>query len=330
MVRSTSAKAWIGAFLLLTGQALTPVAADKASDAYPPITVPVQTQQLADTNTFYILGQSGVPGQDNEGMTSNSGFVVTQEGVVAFDALGTPSLGAAMIEEIRKVTDQPIRYVIVSHYHADHIYGLQAFRDHTDAEIIASSQAYQYIDSAISTDRLEQRREALAPWVDEKTRVIAPDRTFEDELELQLGDTQMTLKFVGPAHGPDDILMLVEPAGVLYVGDIVQTGRVPFLNTPDADTERWLESLEAVRQMQPQYLIPGHGQVSDQAVADLDFTIRYIQYMREQMGAAVENWVPFEEAYEEVDWSEYEELPAFEESNKGNAYRVYLELESSM
>lgn len=330
MIRSTSARTWAGALLLLAGQTLTPAAAGKITDAYPPISVPVQAQRLADTNAYYILGLSGVPGQDNEGMTSNGGFVVTKEGVIAFDALGTPSLGAAMIEEIRKVTDLPIRYVIVSHYHADHIYGLQAFRDHTEAEIIASAEAYEYIDSAISTDRLEQRREALAPWVDSATRIIAPDRTFEDELELELGGTKLTLKFVGPAHGPDDILMLVEPAGVLYVGDIVQTGRVPFLNTPDADTARWLESLEAVREMQPKYLVPGHGQVSDQAVADLDFTIRYIKFMREQMGAAVENWVPFEEAYEQVDWSEYENLPAFEESNKGNAYRVYLELESSL
>jgi glyoxylase-like metal-dependent hydrolase (beta-lactamase superfamily II) len=124
--------------------------------------------------------------------------------------------------------------------------------------------------------------------------------------------------------------MVVEPAGVLYAGDIVQTGRVPFLNTPDANTERWLENLETVKKMSPKYIVPGHGQVSNKAVADLDFTIRYINFVRGQMKQAVESWVPFEDAYEQIDWSEYKGLPAFEESNKGNAYRVYLELENSL
>ena len=85
--------------------------------------------------------QSGIPGKDNEGHTSNAGFVVTAQGVVVFDALGTPSLGWDLLQQIRKITDQPVRYVVVSHYHADHIYGLQAFKDHTDGIIIAQERA---------------------------------------------------------------------------------------------------------------------------------------------------------------------------------------------
>lgn len=327
--RTRASLARFGALLVLLAP-LQIAAQGKVTDAYPPISVPVQAKRLDNTNAYYILGKSGVPGPANEGMTSNGGFVVTEDGVVVFDALGTPSLGAAMIEEIRKVTDKPIRYVIVSHYHADHIYGLQAFRDHTEAKIIAHKLAYQYINSADAGGRLAQRQEALAPWINEQTRLIAPDQTFDDKLTLELGGNRMTLLYVGPAHGPDDVIMVAEPAGVLYAGDIVQTGRVPFLNTPDANTERWLENLETVKKMAPKYIVPGHGQVSNKAVADLDFTIRYINFVREQMKQAVENWVPFEEAYEQIDWSEYRDLPAFQESNKGNAYRVYLEVENSL
>ena len=86
---------------------------------------------------YYSVGNPGIPGKENEGNTSNAGFVVTSDGVVVFDALGTPSLGWALLQEIRKVTGKKIRYVVLSHYHADHIYGLQAFRDHGDALIVA-------------------------------------------------------------------------------------------------------------------------------------------------------------------------------------------------
>ncbi len=117
---------------------------------------------------WYSTGNPGIPGKDNEGNTSNAGFVVTSDGVVVFDALGTPSLGWALLQEIRKVTDKKIRYVVVSHYHADHIYGLQAFRDHSDAVIVAQERSGEYKDNEETADekanqRLEQRRGALFP-----------------------------------------------------------------------------------------------------------------------------------------------------------------------
>ena len=85
----------------------------------------------------------------NKGVISNAGFVVTGDGVVAFDALGTPALGRAMIAAIGGVTHAPIRRVIVSHYHADHIYGLQAFRG-VEAEIWAHRKAELYLASDLA------------------------------------------------------------------------------------------------------------------------------------------------------------------------------------
>ena len=97
-------------------------------------------------------GKSRHPGKENEGNTSNAGFVVTSEGVVVFDALGTPSLGWALLQEIRKITDRKIRYVVASHYHADHIYGLQAFRDRTEAIIVAQERSGEYKDNEETAD----------------------------------------------------------------------------------------------------------------------------------------------------------------------------------
>src|SRR3954466_15839661 len=111
---------------------------------FPPIAIPLKIDQVQGKPIYYSTGNPGVPGKDNEGNTSNAGFVVTSDGVLVFDALGTPSLGWALLQQIRQVTDKKVRYVIASHYHADHIYGLQAFKDHTDAVIVAQERAGEY------------------------------------------------------------------------------------------------------------------------------------------------------------------------------------------
>jgi len=92
---------------------------------YEKVSVEVKAEKLSQ-NSYYIPGMSGAA-TEFEGFISNAGFIVTKEGVIVFDALGTPSLANAMLQEIRKVTDKPIKLLISSHYHADHIYGLQVF-----------------------------------------------------------------------------------------------------------------------------------------------------------------------------------------------------------
>lgn len=315
---------------LATGLTVSPGMVLAESDSpYPDISIPFGPESVNIDNVYYFKGQSGVPGDANQGFTSNAGFVITGDGVVVFDALGTPSLAAAMIREIRKLTDQPVTHVVVSHYHADHIYGLQAFRELTDADIIAQESSNLYITSPDAKQRLEQRQQALSPWVHEKTRVIPPDVTFKDETFLESGSYQFSIYHAGPAHAPDDSMMMGEPGAVLFSGDIIQNGRVPFLNSAEVDTGNWMKAIEKVRKLEPKVLIPGHGRASSDAMEALDFTYNYIEFVRSQMKRAVENWVPFEDAYQQTDWSSYESLPAFDASNKANAYRVYLDMEKT-
>ena len=253
---------------------------------------------------------------------------------MVFDALGTPSLGWALLQQIRKVTDKKIRYVIASHYHADHIYGLQAFKDHTDAVIVAQERAGEYKDNEETADekasqRLDQRRGALFPWVDKNTRVVAPDITFRDRMTIALGDRRLTLLYAGPAHSSSDMMMLVEPDGVLFAGDIVQNSRIPHMNSDDVSTTQWLAALGEVEKLDPKFIIPGHGKASTQAKEAIAFTRDYIQYLRGAMTKAVQDWIDFDIAYEATDWSKYRDMPAFAANNRGNAYRIYLELEQS-
>ena len=79
-------------------------------------------------HTYYVEGMSGAASAKNQGYMSNAGFVVTGAGVIVFDTLGTPALASKLVAAIKKITSQPIRRVIISHYHADHIYGLQVFK----------------------------------------------------------------------------------------------------------------------------------------------------------------------------------------------------------
>jgi glyoxylase-like metal-dependent hydrolase (beta-lactamase superfamily II) len=307
-----------------------------AEDAspYAAITIPLKIDQVPGRPIYYSTGNPGVPGKDNEGNTSNGGFVVTSDGVVVFDALGTPSHGWALLQQIRKVADKKIRYVIASHYHADHIYGLQAFKDHTDAVIVAQERAGEYKENEETADekanqRLDQRRGVLFPWVDNNTRVVPPDITFRDRMTIALGDRRLTLLYAGPAHSASDMMMLVEPDGVLFAGDIVQNSRIPHMNSDDVSTTQWLAALGEVEKLDPKFIIPGHGKASTQAKEAIAFTRDYIRFVRSAMTTAVQDWTDFDVAYEKTDWSKYRDMPAFAANNRGNAYRIYLELEQS-
>ncbi|MEA2836815.1 MAG: hypothetical protein QOD89_1365 [Bradyrhizobium sp.] len=301
---------------------------------YPPTAIPLKIDQVPGKPIYYSTGNPGVPGKDNEGNTSNAGFVVTSDGVVVFDALGTPSLGWALLQRIQQVTDKEVRYVVASHYHADHIYGLQAVKDHTGAVIVAQERAGEYKDNEETADekasqRLDQRRGALFPWVDKNTRVVPPDLTFRDRMTIVLGDRRLTLLYAGRAHSSSDLMMLVEPDGVLFAGDIVQNGRIPHMNSDDVSTTQWLAALGEVESLDPKFIIPGHGKASTQAKQAIAFTRDYIQYLRNAMTKAVQDWTDFDMAYQQTDWSTYREMPAFAANNRGNAYRIYLELEQS-
>ncbi|MEY4213169.1 MAG: hypothetical protein RL458_1395, partial [Pseudomonadota bacterium] len=99
----------------------------KAADLeFEPVTIPVKPVQVSP-RVWMVQGDVGPVSAANQGFNANAGFVVTDEGVVVFDALGSPALGAALRARIREITPQPVRHVVISHYHADHFYGLQAF-----------------------------------------------------------------------------------------------------------------------------------------------------------------------------------------------------------
>jgi glyoxylase-like metal-dependent hydrolase (beta-lactamase superfamily II) len=295
-----------------------------AAQSYPPSTVNVRAEKVA-AHSYYIPGLAGAASTRNEGFMSNAGFVITPAGVVVFDTLGSPSLAQAMVKRIRALTHLPIKRVIVSHYHADHYYGIQVFKD-LGAEIWAHESGKGVVGSDAAKSRFEQRKQILGKWINEKTqRFPTPDLWLSGDTDFELGGIHFHLRHVGPAHSDEDLVMFVDEDGVLFAGDLVFKGRVPFVG--DADSKRWLNALEKLIALHPKILVPGHGGASNTPMDDLTLTRDYLVFLRAEMGRSVSDLIPFDEAYEKTDWSRYEKMPAFIEANRRNAYNTYILME---
>ncbi len=285
----------------------------------------------ASEHVYYVQGAPGMATRENRAFNSNAAFVVTPEGVLVFDALGTPALAEQLTKAIAAITTQPIRRVIVSHFHADHFYGLQSLKGE-GVEIWAHAAGRAAIGSEFTGSRLEQRRRDLAPYVNEQTQLVGADRWLEfnsgEQIAFTFGGLKMRLIDVSGAHSPEDIMLFVEDDGVLLAGDLYFSGRLPFVG--QADSKAWLAALDRIEPLAPKMVIPGHGAASRNPRPDIELTRRYLLYLRETMGAAVRDLVPFEEAYKATDWLPFYDVPAFEVANRINAYGTYLQMEREL
>lgn len=274
---------------------------------------------------WFVQGHAALGSTANRNFISNAGFVVTDEGVVVIDALGSPALATELLAEIKRVTPQPVRYVVVTHYHADHVYGLQTFVA-AGATVLAHAAGREYLNSDTAHRRLEASRIDLAPWVNADTRLVPADPWLDQpETQLKIGGLDFLLVHVGPAHTSEDLAVVVPQLGVMFAGDLFFRGRIPFVG--QADNRSWIASLNQLMRYQPRWVVPGHGPVSGEPMADMALTRDYLMYLRQSMGAAAKNLEPFDEAYANTDWSRFARLPLFQVANRMNAYNTYLLLE---
>ncbi|MBI2771397.1 MAG: MBL fold metallo-hydrolase [Burkholderiales bacterium] len=283
----------------------------------------VKAQQVSPS-AWFAQGEAALGSSANRNFISNAGFVVTPDGVVVIDALGAPALARELIAEITKRTGKKVTHVILTHYHADHIYGLQEFK-REGAVVIAHRAALEYLNSQTAQSRLEQSRVDLAPWVDAQTRLVPADQWLDGPRELVLGGVRLQIIPVGPAHTPEDLAVFLPAEKVLFAGDLVFRGRVPFVG--QANSAQWIKSLNTALALEPQVIVPGHGPVSTQARQDMELTRDYLAHLRATMGRAAREMEPFEEAYAKADWSRFEHLPLFRAANRMNAYNTYLLME---
>ncbi|MBV8247274.1 MAG: MBL fold metallo-hydrolase [Comamonas sp.] len=285
---------------------------------------PMRLQQLA-ANVYFVQGVSALGSPANRNFISNAGFVITADSVVVIDALGSPALAQELVEKIRTLTPKPISHVILTHYHADHIYGLQVF-EALGAKIVAHALAREYINSETARLRLQASRQELAPWIDADTHMVAANQWVSGDAErLSIGGVDFLLQHMGPAHTPEDTAIFLPQSGVLFIGDVVFRNRIPYVG--QADSRHWIAALDELLKLPVKVMVPGHGGASDKPGQDMQLTRDYLQYLRSAMGQAAANLDPFDEAYRSTDWSRFAGYPLFKEANRMNAYNTFLLME---
>lgn len=275
-------------------------------------------------SVWYVEGASELGTSANRNFISNAGFVDTSTGVVVIDALGSPQLARDLMAEVKRVTGKPVTHVIVTHYHADHIYGLQEFK-RAGAHIFAHRGALEYLNSELAESRLVASRTELAPWIDAHTRLVPADEWVEAKRELVIGGVRLVLLPVGPAHTPEDLVVYLPAEKVLFAGDIVFRGRLPFVG--QASSGEWIKALSTLLDLDANVIVPGHGPSFKDARTHMELTREYLSYLRQTMGKAAREMEPFDETYARTDWSRFEQLPLFRAANRMNAYNTYLLME---
>jgi glyoxylase-like metal-dependent hydrolase (beta-lactamase superfamily II) len=273
---------------------------------------------------FFVQGLAAIGSSANRNFISNAGFVITQDRVVVIDALGSPDLARQLLAEIKKRTSLPVTDVIVTHFHADHIYGLQVFKA-AGARIWAHETGKNYLHSETAQARLAASRVDLAPWVDAQTQLVFADEWLTSDRSLNLGGVTFQLMYLGPAHSLEDLVVYLPRHQVLFAGDLMFRQRVPFVG--QADSRHWQQGLTSLSSLTVQWAVPGHGPATQNFTQDLQLTQDYLQYLRVSMSRALDEGLSFEEAYQRTDWSKFSNLPLFNHANRMNAFNTYLLME---
>jgi len=187
----------------------------------------------------------------------NSGIIVGDDGVLVADTQATPIMAKALIRHIRQVTDKPIKYVVLTHYHAVRVLGASAYgADH----IIASQATYELIKQRGEADYKSEvgRFPRLFENVESVPGLTWPTLTFDTGMTLWMGKRRVEIKHLGRGHSKGDTVVWLPEEKVLFSGDLVEYGATPY--TGDAYLRDWPQTLDRVRALQPAKLIPGRGE----------------------------------------------------------------------
>ncbi len=281
-------------------------------------------------NTFFLYGNIATVDEKNRGWNGNAGFIVTPEGVVVIDTLGTPRLGHRLIATIRQVTDQPIRYVIITHNHPDHAYGSAAFQGLDGVTIITHKGSLEYTRSDVMTRSVDYRRELLGDDMEEFEPVKADlylDIPRFGSHRIALGDQLIDIYNTGRHHSYGDLVVHQVRDGILWISDLAFNQRTTYLGDGDSrqilEVQDWLMN----RFGDAKLMVPGHGSAQRPSFPMVEKTHRYVQRLRETMRVAVENDVPLMDAVDQADFPDWRDTRLYESNQRANANFVYREME---
>ena len=265
----------IAALLLLAAAMCAPLAAQ-----------PLQVEQVAP-GVYVHLGQHKDFDEAYDGDIANTGFIIGAEAVAVIDTGGSYAVGMALNEALRRITQLPVRYVINTHGHPDHVFGNAAFVQ-SDAD---GAGQPQLIGHARLPQALAARREPylrnLAKQLGEgaeKSTLIAPRRTVHDHLTLDLGHRKLELTAWPNAHTDNDLTVFDATTGTLFTGDLLFIARTPSV---DGDIDGWLAATRQLKKLPAAMVVPGHGPVTRDKNRALDRQADYLATLLRDVRASI-------------------------------------------
>ncbi|MCW9088445.1 MAG: MBL fold metallo-hydrolase [Gammaproteobacteria bacterium] len=298
-------------------------------DADAPDDEPLPYYRIA-ADTYMLFGNIAEVDEKNRGWNGNAGFVVTEDGVFVIDSLGTPKLGRRFLATIRSVTDQPVRYLLLTHNHPDHSYGAIAFRRNTDATVIAHKGTLDYIHSQQIDSSVEYRRGFIEQDM-QNFAAVTPDVLIDDEhfskKRFTLGDKRFVVYNSGKHHSHGDLVMQQLPQQILWISDLAFNQRTTFMG--DGSSRQALESQQWLLQNFPEakLMVPGHGSAQRAPFTMVSKTRSYVERLREEMGEAVEAGITLQQAVESSDFPDWHDTRLYQLNHRANANFVYREME---
>jgi glyoxylase-like metal-dependent hydrolase (beta-lactamase superfamily II) len=277
-------------------------------------------RQLAP-DVFAVLGDSG---RGVEGRP-NAGFIVTTDGVVVIDALASPGQGEQLLQTIRRVTDRPIAWLVLTHHHPDHHFGAVVLRK-AGARVIAHPDK-RTLASEAGEDAM------IADWV----RVVGlaamrgfefadtPDRPVTTADTLRLGGKMIVITHPGSGHSPGDLLVWLPEERVLFAGDVLVEDGVSMV--VDGNSSELLRVLDMVDGLNARVVVAGHGAIPARTADLVRLTRDYLTDLQTEMRAAVEKGVPMRRAMALLPPADSTRPVSLNSRRRRNAVRVYVEEE---
>lgn len=282
---------------------------------------PIAALQQVAPGVFVREGAVALMSERNKGAIANTGFVVGAEAVAVIDTGGSPADGAALLAALRQVTELPIRYVINTHVHPDHIFGNAAFVRERPIfvghrrlpEAMASRGAY-YVDA----------NRPLLGRAAEGIEIVPPTLLVEDRVRLDLGGRPLLLTAYPTAHTDNDLTVLDERSGLLWTGDLLFVDHLPVV---DGSLTGWLKVMDGLAKIPAAGAIPGHGPARVPWPDALTAQRTYLEALAADLRRMIRAGVPLAEAVRKAGQGERAHWRLFDDFNARNATAGFAELE---
>ncbi|WP_338759461.1 MBL fold metallo-hydrolase [Massilia sp. METH4] len=220
----------------------------------------------------------------------NSGVIIGDDSVMVIDTTATPVMAQALIKHIRSVTDLPIKYVVLTHYHAVRVLGASAYFAEGAEQVIASRGTYEMIVERGEHDMKSEieRFPRLFAGVESVPGLTWPTMVFDNEMSIFMGKLEVQLAHVGMGHTKGDTIAYIPSQKICFSGDLVEADAAAY--TGDAQLEEWPTTLEILRAMNFDKLVPGRGPAllnPTEVNAGIDYTKDFVTTLLQSAREAV-------------------------------------------